>query len=105
MSNEQQMYRQHKRMRVGTFLTLALPAQRSRPVASGRVVWDVQRQCPGTGAPAGLPQRSRRSLRRSCSCISQRDRLRRKICTWTLPHEIFPRTATGNKSILYCQIT
>jgi 4-hydroxybenzoate polyprenyltransferase len=31
-----------------------------RPVTSGRVVRDVQRQCPGTGAPAGLPQRARR---------------------------------------------
>jgi hypothetical protein len=47
-----------------------------RPVTSWRVVRDVQRQCPGPGAPAGLPQPARRSLRRSCSCSSQRDRYR-----------------------------
>jgi hypothetical protein len=43
-------------------------------VTSGRVVRDVQRQSPGPGAPAGLTQPARRSLRRSCSCSSQRDR-------------------------------
>ncbi len=82
MSNEQQMYRQHKRMRVGTFLTsvisLTPPAQLDRcqllqslpllqptcaadpgdgrPLTSGCVVRDVQPQCPGTGATAGLTQ-------------------------------------------------
>jgi len=33
VSNEQHMYRQHKRMRVGTFLTLALTVQRTRAMA------------------------------------------------------------------------
>jgi hypothetical protein len=42
-----------------------------RPLTSGRVVRDVQPQCPGTGAPAGLPQRARRSLRRFVSPRSQ----------------------------------
>ena len=37
MSNEQQMYRQHKRMRVGTFLTLAVSRdRRARRAATAR---------------------------------------------------------------------
>ena len=79
MSNEQQMYRQHKRMRVGTFLTLAVSRdRRSRRAATAR-------------PPQPSPQLQLQFS--NPSALNQIGVLRE------------PRTATGNKSILYCQIT